>query len=194
MQRNIFHRSYTLAFLCVGFIVCGPALAEKPAQAGGGQSMNQGKDVRNAGHNGDNKGRGESHGQDDRNAGRNGDNSGVAGDASHRGGGSGVTLRFDDRQRTVIRDYYTQQIRSGHCPPGLAKKNNGCMPPGQAKKWAIGQSLPRDVVFYDLSPEIVIHLGPPPSMHRYVRVASDILLIAVGTGMVIDAIEDLSNL
>jgi len=22
----------------------------------------------------------------------------------------------------------------GHCPPGLAKKNNGCLPPGQAKK------------------------------------------------------------
>lgn len=25
------------------------------------------------------------------------------------------------------------------CPPGLAKKNNGCLPPGQAKKLGIGQ-------------------------------------------------------
>ena len=25
------------------------------------------------------------------------------------------------------------------CPPGLAKKNNGCLPPGQAKKLARGQ-------------------------------------------------------
>lgn len=25
------------------------------------------------------------------------------------------------------------------CPPGLAKKNNGCLPPGQARKLAIGQ-------------------------------------------------------
>jgi len=24
--------------------------------------------------------------------------------------------------------------RAGGCPPGLAKKNNGCLPPGQAKK------------------------------------------------------------
>ena len=24
--------------------------------------------------------------------------------------------------------------RDGGCPPGLAKKNNGCLPPGQAKK------------------------------------------------------------
>ncbi len=31
----------------------------------------------------------------------------------------------------------------GHCPPGLAKKGNGCMPPGQAKKlYNIGQRLP----------------------------------------------------
>ena len=29
------------------------------------------------------------------------------------------------------------------CPPGLAKKNNGCMPPGQAKaRWRVGQRLP----------------------------------------------------
>ena len=31
----------------------------------------------------------------------------------------------------------------GGCPPGLAKKNNGCMPPGQAKKlYNIGQRWP----------------------------------------------------
>ena len=27
----------------------------------------------------------------------------------------------------------------GRCPPGLAKKHNGCMPPGQARKLARGQ-------------------------------------------------------
>ena len=31
----------------------------------------------------------------------------------------------------------------GGCPPGLAKKNNGCMPPGQAKKlYNVGQRFP----------------------------------------------------
>ena len=31
----------------------------------------------------------------------------------------------------------------GGCPRGLAKKHNGCMPPGQAKKlYRIGQRLP----------------------------------------------------
>ena len=32
----------------------------------------------------------------------------------------------------------------GGCPPGLAKKNNGCLPPGQAKKlYNVGQRFPR---------------------------------------------------
>ncbi len=31
----------------------------------------------------------------------------------------------------------------GGCPPGLARKNNGCMPPGQLKKlYSTGQVLP----------------------------------------------------
>jgi hypothetical protein len=32
---------------------------------------------------------------------------------------------------------------TGGCPPGLAKKNNGCLPPGQAKKlFSQGQRVP----------------------------------------------------
>ena len=38
-------------------------------------------------------------------------------------------------------DYYAPGI--GGCPPGLAKKHNGCLPPGQAKKlYNIGQRFP----------------------------------------------------
>ena len=32
----------------------------------------------------------------------------------------------------------------GGCPRGLAKKNNGCMPPGQARKLLRGQRFPSD--------------------------------------------------
>lgn len=105
-----------------------------------------------------------------------------------------LNMYFGDRQRNVVREYYTEEFRRGHCPPGLAKKHNGCMPPGQAKKWSVGHRLPSDVVYYDLPPSIVIELGTPPAGYKYVRVAKDILLIAVGTSMVIDAIDDLSNL
>lgn len=43
-------------------------------------------------------------------------------------------------------DGYSQSYYGGHdgyaqanCPPGLAKKHNGCLPPGQARKLRIGQ-------------------------------------------------------
>lgn len=101
---------------------------------------------------------------------------------------------FGDRQYTIVRDYYAQEYRGGHCPPGLAKKNNGCMPPGQAKKWQRGRPLPGDVVIYDLPRDLVVRLGAPPAGHKYVRAAADILLIAVGTSMVVDAISDLGRM
>jgi hypothetical protein len=101
---------------------------------------------------------------------------------------------FADRDRSPIDRYYSDQFRRGNCPPGLAKKGNGCMPPGQAKKWTLHRPLPSGLVYYDLPREVLVHLGPPPSGHRFVRVAGDILLIAVGTGMVVDAIEDLGRI
>lgn len=100
---------------------------------------------------------------------------------------------FGNEQRSRVQSYYREESRSGHCPPGLAKKNNGCLPPGQAKKWKVGNALPRDVVYVPLEPGVAIRLGTPPAGHKFVRVAADILLIAVGTGMVIDAIEDLGR-
>jgi Ni/Co efflux regulator RcnB len=116
------------------------------------------------------------------------------GDGTSRGGDVRVSIQFDTHQQTVVREYYGKEFKVGHCPPGLAKKKNGCMPPGQAKKWRRGAPLPRDVVFYDLPPKLVVEIGLPPAGHRYVRVANDILLIAVGTGMVLDAIEDLNRM
>ncbi|MEP7315115.1 MAG: hypothetical protein ABI667_00295 [Sphingomicrobium sp.] len=38
------------------------------------------------------------------------------------------------RDRNVNRVDYRQAPHQFDCPPGLARKNNGCMPPGQAKK------------------------------------------------------------
>lgn len=101
---------------------------------------------------------------------------------------------FADQNRVAVREYYTEQFSRGFCPPGLAKKRNGCMPPGQAKKWSIGRPLPREVIFYDLPGPLLGQLDRAPTGHRYVRVATDILLIAIGTGMVIDAIEDLGRM
>ena len=101
---------------------------------------------------------------------------------------------FAGHDRSHIDRYYADQFRRGKCPPGLAKKGSRCVPRGQAKRWVMYRPLPREVIFYDLPPDVLVYLGPPPPRHRFVRVAQDILLIAVGTGMVVDAIEDLGGI
>ena len=107
-----------------------------------------------------------------------------------RGGAS--ASQFTDQHRRIIAEYFGGQPYAGKkCPPGLAKKNNGCMPPGQARKWGVGRPLPGDMRYYDLPRDLLMRLPPAPAGHRYVRVAADILLIAVGSSMVLDAIEDL---
>ena len=110
-----------------------------------------------------------------------------------KGQGKQKKKHFDDDKRAHVRGYYEEEFRGGNCPPGLAKKHNGCMPPGQAKKWRVGRPLPQDVVIYDVPPALVVKIGVPPAGYKYVRVAADILLIAVGTRMVADAVTDLGR-
>ena len=101
--------------------------------------------------------------------------------------------RFHDDIRVRVDVYYDREFRRGRCPPGLRKKGNGCVPPGHARQWERGRPLPRNVVYVPLPRDLVVQLPPPPLHHQYVRVASDILLIATGTAMVVDAIEDLGR-
>ena len=101
---------------------------------------------------------------------------------------------FQERQRSAVHDYYGTQYRDGRCPPGLSRKHNGCMPPGQVRNYSVGQRLAPAVIYHTVPSAMVVTLGVPPSGHRYVRVASDILLIAVGTGMVVDAIQNLGGM
>lgn len=107
--------------------------------------------------------------------------------------GVSIQISFNDDSRRAINDYYGSRFRAGKCPPGLAKKHNGCLPPGQARKWARGRAIPADLRVYELPQDLRRRLPPPPPEHRYVRVAADILLIAIGSGMVIDAIEDIGR-
>ena len=55
---------------------------------------------------------------------------------AHAGHGKGQKVKVHQGQGKV-------GYGVGGCPPGLAKKNNGCMPPGQAKKlYNVGQRFP----------------------------------------------------
>lgn len=162
--------------LVAAALMAGPALADKPDFAGKGNSAGKGQ----------NKERGE-----DRNDERRDDRREEKRDAGRESVRQGEY--FDDRRRVAVREYYGEQFRAGRCPPGLAKKHNGCMPPGQAKKWNMGRPLPRDVIYHEVPRDLVIQIGPAPRGYRYVQVASDILMIAVGTSMVVDAIQDLGR-
>ncbi|HYD06214.1 MAG TPA: hypothetical protein VEC60_10835, partial [Reyranella sp.] len=110
-----------------------------------------------------------------------------------RGGGPD-TVVVSQRDRDVVYSYYRTEYNAGNCPPGLAKKNNGCLPPGQAKKmWTIGRPLPSGVYYEALPPSLLGRLSPAPAGYQYVRVANDVLMLAVGTRMVMSAIADLSR-
>lgn len=206
-------KSHLATAIIVAFLSTQPALADKPAHAGGGgggqgkgQSQNhdrgngngkQDKAEKNAhGSRGESPDRADRSGKSSHQRQVDSQNSGNR-DRDYRGdrGDSlSINIHFNDQQRSYLREYYGEEFRAGRCPPGLAKKHNGCMPPGQAKKWRMGYPLDRDVIFYDLPPTIVARIGLPPSGYRYVRVASDILMIAIGTGLVVDAVADLANM
>jgi len=96
---------------------------------------------------------------------------------------------FNDRDREAVRGYWVETVGRGNCPPGLAKKHNGCLPPGQARKrYVVGQRLPAAVVVQPLPPRLVTRLGPAPAGYEYVVVDGDVVKLAVGTRLVVDAI------
>lgn len=99
---------------------------------------------------------------------------------------------FNDQQRTVVREYYVQNYSNGKkCPPGLAKKNNGCMPPGQARNWVVGQPVPRGVTVYSVPQQVIVQLPPAPYGYRYSRIGGDIVLVQQQNNLIVDIIQGL---
>jgi hypothetical protein len=105
-----------------------------------------------------------------------------------------VSIHFGSHERDLVREYYVEKHGRGNCPPGLAKKNNGCLPPGQAKKrYTVGKALPSTVVVHELPSDISVRIGPAPRGYRYGIVDGDIVKLAIGTALVVDAIDGLVN-
>lgn len=101
------------------------------------------------------------------------------------------SYRFDRRDRELIYSYFGGQRYQTKCPPGLAKKNSHCLPPGQYKKWHRGQTLSKGVRYYQLPRELRRELPRPHDGYRYVRVDNDVLLIELATNVVVDVIENI---
>ena len=171
-------RHLAVGLVC-GLLACGTVQADKESSGKG-----QGKPDK---HRSAERGHG---GHDDAQGRRHDDHDDSHGHGEHHDG----HVYFTHQHRVVINHYYADEYSRGRCPPGLAKKNNGCRPPGLAKQWHLGQPLPREVVYYPLPPQVLVNFGTPPPGAQFVRVANDILLIAIGTGMVLDALADLGGM
>ena len=114
------------------------------------------------------------------------------GDHDSRDDDRNIVIVIDNSDRTVIRNYIASDYRY-HCPPGLAKKHNGCLPPGQAKKrYRIGERLPDDIVLVPVPVVLRERLAPVPAGYEYVQVDKDVLLISEASKKVIDAVTLLS--
>lgn len=100
-------------------------------------------------------------------------------------------IAFHDEDRVYIREYIGHEYRE-HCPPGLAKKHNGCRPPGHAKHYTIGRPLDAVVVYEEVPEPLLVRLQPVPAGYRYVMVDRDVLLISEASKKVIDAVTLLS--
>jgi Ni/Co efflux regulator RcnB len=130
-----------------------------------------------------------SHGDRDRDHGHDRDD-----DHDHDHGGVGVHVDFSVGIREQYHDWYGHEYGRGHCPPGLAKKHNGCLPPGQAKKrYAVGRPLPAGIVIGPVPVSLSHHIGPPPPGYVYGVVDGDLVKLAVGTLLVVDAIDGLAS-
>jgi hypothetical protein len=108
-----------------------------------------------------------------------------------------VRVVVPDHDRAIVYQYYRNEFSAGRCPPGLAKKGNGCLPPGQAKKqqplWVIGQPLPPAIVYERVPPTVVQQLAPVPPGYEYVRVDNDVLLMDMTNRMVADVVNDIGD-
>ena len=100
---------------------------------------------------------------------------------------------FGEQRRTMVRDYYNEQMRAGICPIGFAKKEDGCVAPAHTRKWAVGKPLPSSAIRFDLPAALTGKLGKPPAGHRYVRIGPDILLVSNKTKLVTEGITDLGR-
>ena len=101
---------------------------------------------------------------------------------------------FNAQNRTYVQQYYTESYgKSKRCPPGLAKKNNGCVPLGQARSWVVGQPLPRGVTVYAVPQPVIRQLPAAPYGYKYILIGGDVVLVQQQSNLIVDIIQVLLN-
>lgn len=100
-----------------------------------------------------------------------------------------VRVVFSDSDRRIIREYYREDYRQ--LPPGLAKK--GKIPPGHAFKLKRHQTVPQDVKWGYLEPDIERRLSRLPDGFIRIMVGADVAILNTRTRVVVDLLEEIND-
>lgn len=92
--------------------------------------------------------------------------------------GASISVSFGTEETRLIRDYFAAN-------PYNAKP----LPPGIAKNLARGKPLPPGIAKRYLPSDLVAGLPPRPGYDRIIA-GTDILLVAVATGIIVDILSD----
>ena len=100
-----------------------------------------------------------------------------------------IDVRFSDRDRGIIENYYKQSSKHDKgLPPGLAKRG-GNLPPGLAKREKLPPGLQGEPLPYELEGKLT---KLPTSCVR-VRIGQDIVLMDRKTRVVLDVVYGVAN-
>lgn len=97
-----------------------------------------------------------------------------------------VGVRFSDRDRAIIEQYYARQ-KPKKAPPGLAAR--GSLPPGVGKH----DRLPPGLQARGLPGDLVGRLSPAPAGYVRLVVGADIVLMNKNTRVMVDVIHGVAG-
>jgi Ni/Co efflux regulator RcnB len=102
---------------------------------------------------------------------------------------SAAQVLFSDLERQMIMDYYARQGASGGGGRGQGRGHGGGLPPGLQRHLDRGGSLPPGLARHGLPPGLAGQLPPPPSGYLRQIVGSDVVLVSIATGIIMDIIR-----
>lgn len=101
-----------------------------------------------------------------------------------------ASLRFTVREREQFEAWAVAEYGKGKCPPGLLKKESVCLTRGHPRKrYTVGMPLPGAVVPAPVPLDLSRRVGMPAIGYRYGMIDGDLVKLAVGSGLTVDAID-----
>lgn len=101
-------------------------------------------------------------------------------------GRNSVDVRFSDRDRAIIEQYYARQ-KPKKAPPGLAKRDS--LPPGLGKR----DRLPPGLQARGLPGDLASRLSPLPAGYVRLLVGADVVLMNSSTRVMVDIVRGVAG-